>query len=576
MYNLFICRIVYFWYKHKCKTMIICINNNISKFIKTGTCIFPLVATYGCGPNANKEKLMTESPCPNILFFITDDMEPYMFNYLEEGRGKNLTPNLDRLVDEGVIMMGQYVSSPVSTPSRYSCLTGQYASRSNHEGFLKDTREYDGETVVQWNSYINPGETTIGSLLQNLGYITGFYGKNHVIEAPGWEKLPLDSDPLNTDVKTRLLKNSQIIRESIQKCGFDYAGANYQDNPHYLGPEALRTQNLDWVTEAGLHFLDSVGDSPFFLCFATTVPHGPNDAAHSWNGDRRITPEGIIEKTPEVLPPADSIAGRIKRSGLDKNGKIPDDIANVLWMDDALGALIKKLEETGKLQNTIIFFFNDNGQYAKGSVYQGGVSSPSVIWRAEGFKSRKINHLLVSNIDFAPTIFEMAGGSPDTISSFDGKSFLQALNGSQEPIHESLYFEMGFSRAVLKDSVKYIALRYPDYAINWNMQTRKKKLDEWNSFRRSNKLKYHYTDPSLPFSHLMLIPGGGDAEYPSTKRYRHYYDKDQLYDLRNDPNEQVNLIDDPAWQSRKIEMQAVLKEYLEKLPGSFGEFKVLR
>jgi hypothetical protein len=71
----------------------------------------------------------------------------------------------------------------------------------------------------------------------------------------------------------------------------------------------------------------------------------------------------------------------------------------------------------------------------------------------------------------------------------------------------------------------------------------------------------------------MLIPGGGDAEYPSTKRYAHYYDPDQLYDLRTDPEEQVNLFDDPAYQDKVKELQAELRKYLLKLPGIFGEFK---
>jgi arylsulfatase A len=60
---------------------------------------------------------------PNIIFFIADDMYPEMFNCLPQGKGKNLSPNLDRLANEGVIMENQYVVSPVCTPSRYNCLT---------------------------------------------------------------------------------------------------------------------------------------------------------------------------------------------------------------------------------------------------------------------------------------------------------------------------------------------------------------------------------------------------------------------------------------------------------------------
>jgi hypothetical protein len=105
------------------------------------------------------------------------------------------------------------------------------------------------------------------------------------------------------------------------------------------------------------------------------------------------------------------------------------------------------------------------------------------------------------------------------------------------------------------------------------MKTRKEKLDTWNNFRIENKLAYHFTDPSLPFSHLMLVPGGGDAEYPSTKRYKYYYDQDQFYDFRTDPDEQNNLFNDKEYQAKVKELQDDLKVYLNDLPGTFGEFK---
>ncbi len=511
---------------------------------------------------------------PNIVFFIADDMERYMFNCLDEGKGKNLSPNLDRLASEGVLMMNQYVTSSVCTPSRYGCLTGQYASRAVSESFTGFTKKMQGQTAVQWNSYIVPGQTTIGTLMKDLGYTTGFYGKNHAVEAPGWKKLPLKEDPTAPEAVKVLKRNAEIISAQLKKCGFDYSGGLYQDNPSYLGPEKLRTQNLDWITDNALKFLDATKDTTFFLYYATTVPHGPSDAAHSWNGDRRITAEGILDKAPTCLPDKSTIPTRIYKAGLVPEGqKIPDALGNTLWIDDVLGALMNKLEEQGKLDNTIIFFFNDHGQHAKGSVYEGGVSSPSLIWKKGGFKTAHVNYDLVQNIDFAPTIVDMAGGKPDTVKSFDGHSFLGILNGDDKPIRNSLYFEMGFSRAVMKDSVKYIALRYPQFAMDWDLAKRKEVLDKWNNFRIRNKLEYHFTDPSLPFSHLMLVPGGGDAEYPSTKRYAHYYDTDQLYDLRTDPGEQVNLINDPKYQEKLKELKGLLTEYLQTLPGTFGEFK---
>ena len=71
----------------------------------------------------------------------------------------------------------------------------------------------------------------------------------------------------------------------------------------------------------------------------------------------------------------------------------------------------------------------------------------------------------------------------------------------------------------------------------------------------------------------MLVPGGGDAEYPSTQRYKHYYDTDQFYDLKTDPGEQNNLFGDENYKEKIQELQEELKMYLSDIPGTFGEFK---
>ncbi len=94
-------------------------------------------------------------------------MYPEMFNCLPEGEGKNLTPNLDRLAREGTMMMNQYVVSPVCTPSRFNCLTGKYASRATNTAFLKNTEREEGQTVIQWNSFITNRDSILPHYLRN-------------------------------------------------------------------------------------------------------------------------------------------------------------------------------------------------------------------------------------------------------------------------------------------------------------------------------------------------------------------------------------------------------------------------
>ena len=236
-------------------------------------------------------------------------MYPNMFNNIAEGvdkagMPKNLTPSLDRLAKEGIWLDNIKVVSPVCTPSRYICLTGNYASRATNSHFLSTSKNNDGQPVIQWSSFIVPGkEKTMGTYFQNLGYKTGFVGKNHVIESlaqVGYKaKTDLNANPKDPKVKEGLLYLYHELQNDIKKCEFDYADGLDHNNPKFLGVKALASHNMDWITEKGLDFIEKNKNEPFLLYFATTRP---TNNKQSWMADRRITPIGILNKAPEVLP----------------------------------------------------------------------------------------------------------------------------------------------------------------------------------------------------------------------------------------------------------------------------------
>lgn len=532
--------------------------------------LFIINTLSACASNGKSENNLGSVEKPNIIFFIADDMTRDMFNCLPEGEGKNLTPNLDMIACEGVLMTGQHVSSTVCSPSRFSCMTGKYASRAHNPSFLNEMDNNQGQAVVQWNTKIVKEDQNIAKLLKAHGYVTGAAGKNHVILVPDWIDVPLTADTADAEVMNTLVENNEKLKGAYLTCGFDFADGLWYDNPDYNGPLSLAKHNMDWTTEKALDFLDSVKDTTFFLYFATTIPHGPTSADRSWNADRTFVPFGLLEKAPSVLPPQETIAERLIAANLATETQIPDRRANMLWLDDVLGALINKLKENGQYENTIILFFSDHGQYAKGSVYEDGTESPSIFWKHGGFKSGHSISTRVSNIDFAPTLLDLAGGSPDA-ADFDGKSFKGLLEGDTASIHTSLFFEMGYSRGVLKGHYKYIALRYPDAIENMSLSERQKILDDWNEHLRLRGKEPNNTDPTKPFGHVQIIPGGGDAEFAATLRYPGYTDKDQLYDLEIDPKEQVNLANDPAYKSIMEDLKKELNFYLHDLPGSFGD-----
>jgi arylsulfatase A-like enzyme len=500
---------------------------------------------------------------PNIIFFIADDMRPGMFNFLPEGKGKNLTPNLDRLAEEGTIMMNQYVVSPVCTPSRFNCLTGKYASRAKNEDFLDITEQNEGQTVVQWNTHVIQGDMFLPIYLKEAGYVTGIAGKNHVIDVKGLHTFPdFNADPRSPEIRKKIEENYRLVQKTIMESGFDFADGIYHDNPWWLSVDELAVHNLDWIAAAGVEFINKNHDKPFFLYFAPTVPHGPGVPERSWNADPTITAAGFLDEPPEVLPARHTIPERIKEAGMERR-------ENILWLDDALGALIKQLEQYNILDNTIIFFFNDHGQMGKGTLYQGGIYDPSVIWKSGGFPCGEISQAKITNVDFAPTILDLAGIEVPE-NTFDGISFKGVLNGEATQSRESLYFELGFGRAVIKGKYKYYALRYPEYANNWTVEERMAILQDFNELLLSRGREvYVNEDPTRQFSHIYLVPGGGDAERRSYGEKPAYFDLDQLYDLEADPDEMVNMANDPKYQDTLEDMKAELQKYLDKLPGKF-------
>ena len=566
--------------------------------------LLSLIFLLSCGSDAsrkeaNSEKAVGISKKPNIIFFIADDMYPWMFNNIKAGRTKdgkpkNLTPAIDRLAREGVWLENLTVVSPVCTPSRYNVQTGMYASRAVNKEFLEFTKYNDGQTVIQWNTHIVPGKVkTMGNYFQDMGYKTGFVGKNHVIESleqmGEGAKPDLNADPKDPKVKAGLEYRYNELTKDIKASGYDFAASLYHDNPNWLGIRALAHQNNDWIGKGGVDFIEKYKDEPFMLYIATTLPHGPLDPPHSWLSDRRITARGIIDKAPRVFPedqgeltPEEkelvakdpgiessvrnikSLKNRIKEAGLEGTKR-----ENILWLDDALAALFKKLEETGQIDNTIIVFFNDHGQESKGTLYEGGVNSQGFVWKKGGFPVGKTLKPIISNVDFLPTLIDLAGGDSKQFT-FDGNSFADALEGKPFKERTSVYHELGYARAIVKDGYKYYAIRYPEWAMKKTPEERKQMLEEYTKMRESFGEHAIATDPTLPYGQLEMVPGGGGAEHNAYITMPNFSDPDQFYDLKNDPEEKHNLINDPKYQDKIKELRKELKDkYLDKLPGKF-------
>lgn len=482
---------------------------------------------------------------PNIIFIVTDDQHRDQFNFIPEGldvngNKTNLSPNMDRLVEEGVVFDESYVSTSVCTPSRYNILTGTYASRASGKSNIK---KYEGQTNVTWNVHIEEDTNNIAKELQRNGYFTGGVGKNHVIAAKNPHKVSLDANPNDPEIKKQLEENQNAQIAAYKAAGFDYAGALYKGNLPSQYPKAVEDHNMDWIVDSALNFLTKANEKeqPFFLYFATTIAHGPDKLGSKHQGNPLATPIGFLDKPLEVMPARETLPQRIKEAGLEQEK------TDILWLDDGLGALLKKLESINELDNTVIFFINDHGvESGKGTLYQGGVETVSFVWGPNFIKKGIRSKQLVSNIDMVPTALELAGVKQGKAYKIDGVSMMPLLQGIDKPIHESLYFEMGATRAIIKDGYKFLSFKAPEKI--------KKKLE------KNGKKATHLCDK----------PGGRGSESPALKFYaKNYFSENQFYDLDKDPFETNNLYSNILEKDLITSMRKELKLYIDDLPGAF-------
>ena len=512
---------------------------------------------------------------PNIIFILTDDQSsitlrgsdkqsqshPFGFN----GDDRVHTPIIDNLAKNGIIFKNSFVSSSICSPSRYSILTGKYAGRFEGDSFIKNY-PLGEQSRIENNIELEKNLTNLPRLLQGIGYKTAFVGKSHLIDhnilntyttgVEGFMSYSTDADPYTPSVSSAMAFNHDKWSDRMKAYGFDYVNAFYPANLLELKNTALNVHNVEYKNKAVLDFIDSSGTDPFFIYYSETIPHGPAPYNKS-NGlyirgldsDVNITSKGVVNQNYSYLPSRAAIKNEISSLGKEV------DLAWIRWFDHAVGAVVAKLKEKGKLDNTLIVITSDHGDYnfGKSTNYEGGIKVPLMMYWPDGISTPRTYNGLFQNIDFAPTFLEVAGINPASVN-LDGKSFKNVLmTNSNEVVHSELFFEIGFSRAIRTNDWKYITVRYDD-ATNT-------KIANGGTFTGING-----TRVSLPYYVINSSLGGLSA-----KQYPLYNEKDQLFDLVNDPYETTNLFD--ANPTKANEMKALLTQKLVLFPNRpYGEF----
>jgi len=385
---------------------------------------------------------------PNIVFFLADDL-----GYREVGGyGQKIirTPNIDKLIEEGMHFTQHYSGSPVCAPSRCVLLTGKHPGHA----YIRTNRFYPPEG----NEPIPENTWTIAKMFQNSGYETGGFGK--------WGLGGVDSSG------------------AALKQGFDrFYGYYCQTHAHWFHPKHLwhdttkilldnpdvphtgrippeadphdrsnyslfegKVYGPDLYSEQALRFIRDNKDRPFFLYYPTLVPHLPLSVPE----DSLREYEGLWSDPPYV----------------GGNGYLPNRTpratyaAMVTRMDREIGRMMALVKELGLDNDTIFVFTSDNGpaydrlggtdseffdstgglRGLKGSLYEGGVRVPMVVRWTGRVRAGSVSDRVTGFEDWMPTFADLLGIENEA-GDIDGISFASTLEGKLQEKRSFLYRE---------------------------------------------------------------------------------------------------------------------------------------
>jgi arylsulfatase A-like enzyme len=319
----------------------------------------------------------------SFVFILIDDMgwrdcSPYGSEYYE-------TPNIQQLANEGMRFTNAYAACPVCSPTRAAILTGKYPARLRLTDWIPGRRQHPTAKLLvpEFNQQLPLHEETVAERLKASGYRTGSVGKWH-----------LGGDGFDPTVQ-----------------GFDVnvAGTQRGSPPGYFGPFDL--PNLKGGSKedelTGLlagkaeEFLEQNRDRPFFLYLPHFAVHTPLQAN-----------KHLIEK----------YVAKPRQQGQPVYG------AMVETMDDAVGRVLRKLDQLRIADRTVVFFTSDNGglryegrsklpvtdnspsRAGKGHLYEGGIRIPLIVRWPGVTKAGSTCAVPVTSTDFFQTVVQMAGG----------------------------------------------------------------------------------------------------------------------------------------------------------------------
>lgn len=405
----------------------------------------------GCGGPASEPGGSVERP--NILLVVADDHGCWASGAY--GSREILTPTIDRLAEEGLLLTNAVSPSPVCSPARASLLTGRLPSQHGIHDFLSEEPAFDRDWLA--------GEILLPELLQRVGYRTALIGKWH---------LSSDSGPVHRGF-------DRWVSYDVRRAG--WRNQYVHDGDVYLSdqgrPVTVTGHQTGHLVRFALDFIATgPAGEPFFLLFAPTDTHAPfSGQPERWvERYRHATFVDIPRGETSHLPAASA------------ESTMPDDPAEMLaqyyaavsFLDEQVGVLLDALASRGELDRTLVVYTSDQGHMCgqhglvgkanatlPQNLYEETVRVPMVLrWPRGELPAGTRLDLPLDHLDLFATLLDAAGVPlPEDESrriASPGRSLLQRLRDPTVPWRRHQFAEHGNARMVSDGRWKLVA-RYP-------------------------------------------------------------------------------------------------------------------
>lgn len=447
-------------------------------------------------------------------------------NMIEAAR--TAMPNISELAQQGIKMNNAFVAHPVCGPSRAGIFTGRFPASL---GIYSNDDAFDG---------IPLDVKLLPALLQENGYTTANIGKYH--NAKVNRDRSIGRYTLPEDIRTRdYHDNFSAIPEPgyfPTDRGFDYSysfflsGAALWNSPAFwrnkerVAAPGYTTHN---ITNEAIQFIEQTDNKPFFVNVAYSVPHIPLEEA---------SPAKYMDRFNTGNAEADKYYASLNAA------------------DEGIGRIIEKLKETGKYENTLIFFLSDNGSVHeapmplnamdrgfKGKLHNGGLRVPFIVSWPNKIPANTQSDNLISAVDILPTALSAANIDIPADLKVDGKNILPLLTGETKiSPHKYLYWAGPAAKHYSEENQQFWA----DY---WQYITYKRKEPAQNpNLERLSKSSWAIRDQDWS----LYFENDGDKQI-------------QLFHNKLDPAESENVI--AKYPEKAKELQQAFADWIKQQPN---------